>query len=74
VSLEAMAGRFTIDVGHDADSGKEVAAVVRNDDTWLDLKVVDALMELGQLFPETCDHICDVIYSLVDSWEETGRA
>jgi hypothetical protein len=74
VSLEATAARFIIDVGSDEKTGDKVAAVVRDDGVFLNLQLIDALMELGQLFPETCDHICDVIYSLVDSWEERGKA
>jgi hypothetical protein len=66
---ETLAARFRIDVGRDLDTGTEVASVVRDDERFLNLDIVDALITLGDNDPNVFDTVTQLIFDLTDDSE-----
>ncbi len=69
---ENLASRFRIEVGYDAETDLEVASVVRDDEMHVNLNLVNALIDLGQLHPAAFKSLGEMVYDLVEEQDEKG--
>ncbi len=67
---DEQAARFSIEAGFDDETNLEVASVVRDDGLHLNLNLVDALIEMGQLHPAAFESLTDLVFDLTDDLSE----
>ncbi len=71
MSDEGFANRFQISVGHDeGEPDESFAAVVRDDEKYLDLVVVDLLIDLKAISPEAYDALMVLAQEFTEGWED----
>lgn len=71
MSDEAYANMFSISIGHDkGEPDKGFAAVVRNDEKYLDLIVVDLLIDLKAVNTKAYDALMVLAQEFTDGWED----
>ncbi len=61
VTVESLAGRFTIDVGTDEATGDKVASVVRDDGRHLNLEFIDVLLDLAEVRPSAFKLLSELV-------------